>query len=194
MISGLKNITSSTTATDLGLKIFLNESFFVTNKNTWIKQDTTRGFSTVNDVQVIINGRNEWDNSFSYYTDYNYYNLNGSSKYDYRFTSWLRLYPEIKGDYQVDSTGDYVSGSTNLTTAITFNKWLFLRSLLNYQTLSLKWNRINGKTASDPDFSYSFRLDITVLPNINISNQESLSYKKGKFDEFSGNLICTIIF
>jgi hypothetical protein len=120
--------------------------------------------------------------------------LNGSSRYAYRCFPWLQLKPEAKEQLLTDSTGYKFSAGPAITTSISTNRWMFIKNIFNDQTVELTWIKKNGKTEQYPDFSYSFRLDLVLLPNIKISNQETLSYKNGSFDNFIGKLYCALFF
>jgi hypothetical protein len=194
LLSGVEDSSSSTLTKTAGFNIFPNQSFYFRNKNQWVDRDTIKRFVTTNNMQVQFNAKNILDNSLSYNTDYTYYNLSGSTKHTYKFLPWLQLSPEIKGQYLTDSTGTKLSAGPALSTSISTNRWMFIKNIFNDQSVGLTWNRVNNHTENYPDFSYSFRLDLVLLPNIKISNQEILSYKNGSFDNFTGTLYCAILF
>jgi hypothetical protein len=104
------------------------------------------------------------------------------------------LEPQIKGGLQTDSTGNKITGGLQVSTNLFIEKWLFLKSLLFDQSLSLDWKRMNGHTSNHPDVSYDFTVDILIIPNIKLKTNGVVSYEDGVFSNFTGKLISTIIF
>lgn len=178
----------------IGFNFFPNERSFFRNKNQWSQTDTIKKFTSTNNLEINFDSRNSWVSTFTYNNDNQYYKMDGSSYYRTKVTSWLQLTPEIKGNVQTDSIGNKIAFGPQLSTSISTEKWRFLKNLFNDQSVSLVWNRRNGHTENHPDLSYSFRFDLIILPDLKISNQETLSYTDGSFSNFTGNLVGTIIF
>lgn len=180
----------------IGLSFFPNDAILFKNDNGWKESDSADEFKTTNDFQWQINRKNILQSSIIY-TKTDYYSTIFKLSHDYSATSWLRILPEVNGNYETDSIGRTISGGPKLSSYISFisDRKLFLRSLLNIQSFNCKWDFDHKKVhLAGPDMSYSFTLRFIIRPKIQFVNNEQIEWENGKFKSFSGKLTTTIFF
>lgn len=177
-----------------GFNIFLNETFFLSNQNTWSKNDSTETFSSNNNFKFYFDSKNNWNNTVNFATDYDNYSFKGLTEYYWRALPWLQLKPAFELTSANDSSASQQTFSPLLEASLSMNKWHFIRSLTNLHSLKVLWNRVDNVPDEHPKLEYVFMLILHTLPNITINNQESFTFSNGGFSSFKVNLQCTITF
>ncbi len=177
-----------------GLNVFLNETFFLSNQNTWSENDSTETFSSNNNFKFYFNSKNNWNNTVNFTTNYDDFSFKGLTEYNWRALTWLQLKPSFELTYTNDSSASRQTIAPLLEVSLSMNKWLFIRSLTNLHSLKLQWNKVNNVPNEHPDLEYVFMLILHTLPNITLNNQESFTFSNGGFSSFKVNFLCTITF
>jgi len=184
--TALNGVQSSTVNGGFGVHIFPSDAVLLRNFNEWTRADTSRAFSTENDIQVWLGAKNFWQAIWNYYSEKEYHD--GSLGYDRIVTPWLRVQPKLNASYITDSLGTKFEGGPALTMNLNFQNVKIIRSLFNSHDLKLVWTRRNGVTNSTPQIGYTFNLSLIILPNLQISNFETLIFDKRNFTDFQSRV------
>lgn len=181
---------------EVGVNIFPSDGMTFTNTNRWSESSLREGyrFATVNRMQLVFNSRNIVTATYNYTGEDPYYVQNGLLMYEKTWTSWLRTSPAAMMDAKKDSTGSLFSAGPKLTVNLNFQDLGILRMLNNMYDVKVSWNKAHGELHSVPDVSYNFSLRLKLKPNLELSNDELLQFKEGKYDDFVSRLNLFVYF
>lgn len=182
---------NTTTTGGFGFHIFPSDEILFRNFNEWtLLEDDDEIFSTENDIQVWLGSRNFWQAKWNYTSENEYHD--GSFSYDRIITPWLRTQPRIAATYRTDTLGTRLEGGPALTVNLNFQNVKFFKSFFNSHDFKVTWTRKNGETSKYPQIGYTFNLSSVILPNIQISNFETVSFSKQNLIDFQSRT--TMIF
>lgn len=192
IITGQNGKHSSTTIGGFGFNVFPSDAILFRNFNEWTVSDTISYFSTENDFQFWPGSRNYWQIIWNF-TELNNYH-SGYLSYDRIITPWLRTAPKLNATYSTDSTGKVLEAGPTLTVNLNFQNVSFLKSLFNSHDFSIVWKSLDGEFRKKPGIGYTFNLSAVIVPNIQINNFESFTFKNNELSDFQSRLTMIVNF
>jgi len=180
--------SKQTTSTNggFGIHIFPVNEILFRNFNEWSKTSMQSFFSTENDLQIWAGGKNYWQAIWNYTSDKNYHY--GNIAYDRIILSWLRVKPKFIASYITDSIGTKLDFGPSFTLNLNFKDVKFIKSLFNSHDFKVTWTKRNEKEPNAPQIGYTFNLSTIILPNIQISNFETISFDKHQLFDFQSRV------
>lgn len=180
--------SNKTTATNagVGIHIFPINEILYRNFNEWSKTTMQTFFSTENDLQIWSGGKNYWQVIWNYTSDKEYHY--GNVAYDRIIFPWLRTKPRFTASYITDSLGTKFDFGPAFSVNLNFSDVKFVRSLFNSHDFKVAWTKRNKNEPSAPLIGYTFNLSAVILPNIQISNFETVSFNKHQLFDFQSRI------
>lgn len=173
------------TSGGFGIHIFPTDEILFRNFNEWSESGSERTFSTENDLQIWSGSKNFWQIIWNYTSENQYHD--GSFEYDRIITPWLRTRPRISASYITDSLGTELNYGPGVSINLNFQNFKIIKSLFNSHDFKIIWTRRNGVN-SNPDIGYTFNLSSVILPNIQISNYEIITFNKNELLDFQSRI------
>ena len=197
------NITNKVTTPDIGANIFPTNEITINDDNKFTTTDSTTIYSSFNDLKWWFGDKRFWQTRWEYNRerprggtgngrDYS----QGFTRFTDNWTPWLQTRSGFSSYITVtnsDSTSSIKTGP-DLTVSINTQKFLFVRSFLCNNTVSVLWNKNYGAWQSSPSISYSLFTRIVVLPNISVMTTNLFTFGGGTSTQYSGNITASAVF
>lgn len=194
LILGPEDSSFSIISGTFGVNIFPSDMILLTNISDFSKTDSLKNFTTTSDLQLWFNSRNYLKGTWIFSTNKNRNENSGQLSFDRTWFPWLRTVPAINGKYLNDSSGVTITGGPQLSLNLNLQRFSVFKQIRNNHDIQLLWSRKNGVMASAPDLSYTFYLQIVILPNIELNNFETVNVTNNRVSDFLSKLSVQVNF
>jgi hypothetical protein len=199
-----------------GVYLYPTSDIVLRQENTFTTSDSVTNYYMFNDAKWWFGANHLWQTRWEYNAidngPHSHTKLHKMfSMFDATWFSWLRTNEKLTADYTIKDTSIISAPDTNgVTTLIDSSRTQFdfgpevsvsfnvqhrgiIKTFLNNQTVSLQWEKINGRLQQGAVFSYSNYFNLIFKPNLSLESNHTISWTKG-FTTYNGYLTLGLLF